>query len=356
MPQLDSASKKFFANNQVFATIYNLLLPQTGRTLEANLLRDYPTEIPVPFLKDAKSGSMKSAGHPRFLDVCKSLTVKQTDNCILALLGLEIQSYIDYAMPVRCMFNTVLVLVSEIEKQIRKHQRHTRNRHEFLSGYRKDDRILPVITAVVYLGSDPWDGPTSLEEMFVEDETLKPLVPSYKLNLLCLNELDHKMIENSCPDIAYITKCIKLYNEKDKLAEELIKIREDTRILPDTFVLASVMSGVSISLENTQGKVAMTETERKKLGDYIAPRLLDHYYKKGNKEGRKEGLEKGLEKGREEGLEKGRMETGTSMLAAFGRRLLAQGFSLKQAIEESLATFPTITRKMARTILTPLFC
>ena len=45
---------------------------------------------------------------------------------------------------------------------------------EFLSGLRKDDRLMPIITAVVYLGEEPWDGPKSLYDMLnIRDESLK---------------------------------------------------------------------------------------------------------------------------------------------------------------------------------------
>ena len=30
---------------------------------------------------------------------------------------------------------------------------------EFLSGLRKGDKLIPIITAVVFLGDEPWDGP-----------------------------------------------------------------------------------------------------------------------------------------------------------------------------------------------------
>ncbi|RHO24211.1 hypothetical protein DW212_09645, partial [Eubacterium sp. AM18-10LB-B] len=42
------------------------------------------------------------------------------------------------------------------------------NRDEFLSGMRKEERIHPVFTLVVYYGEKPWDGPRRLKDMMVD--------------------------------------------------------------------------------------------------------------------------------------------------------------------------------------------
>lgn len=54
-----------------------------------------------------------------------------------------------------------------------------------MSGITKDDLLKPVITLVISLNSDPWDGATSLHEMLdVKDKSILAFVPDYKLNLL----------------------------------------------------------------------------------------------------------------------------------------------------------------------------
>lgn len=61
---------------------------------------------------------------------------------------------------------------------------------EFLSGFRKDDKLIPIITAVVYLGSDPWDGPRSLFEMLdVKDDRMYSFLNDYKINIIALGEI-----------------------------------------------------------------------------------------------------------------------------------------------------------------------
>ena len=62
---------------------------------------------------------------------------------------------------------------------------------EFLSGLRKEDKLIPIITAVVYFGEKPWDGPGSLFEMLdVRDERLYRFLSDYKLNLISPADMD----------------------------------------------------------------------------------------------------------------------------------------------------------------------
>jgi hypothetical protein len=41
---------------------------------------------------------------------------------------------------------------------------------EFLSGFRKEDRLIPIITAVIYVGAEPWTGPRCLFDMMDIDD------------------------------------------------------------------------------------------------------------------------------------------------------------------------------------------
>ena len=60
---------------------------------------------------------------------------------------------------------------------------------EFLSGFTADDYLTPVVTITVYWGSDPWDAPRSLHEMFHSNSALLKYVADYKLNLISPAEI-----------------------------------------------------------------------------------------------------------------------------------------------------------------------
>ena len=54
-------------------------------------------------------------------------------------------------------------------------------------GFKKDSKLHPVITFMIYSGKEPWDGPRSLHDIidFTDiPEELKGLVQNYKVNLI----------------------------------------------------------------------------------------------------------------------------------------------------------------------------
>jgi len=80
--------------------------------------------------------------------------------------------------------------VSEIEKKHRK-DKDSKTSDEFLSGFTKDDKLKPVIPLTIYWGTDEWDAPRNLKEMFGNiDESVLRFVNDYKLNLILPNEIE----------------------------------------------------------------------------------------------------------------------------------------------------------------------
>ena len=73
---------------------------------------------------------------------------------------------------------------------------------EFLSGFKKTDRLHPVISLCVYYGESEWGGPFSLKDMLEIPEKIEPLVSDYRMNLvqvrssgeLCFSDPDVNMV------------------------------------------------------------------------------------------------------------------------------------------------------------------
>ena len=56
---------------------------------------------------------------------------------------------------------------------------------EYLSGFYAGDRLMPVITLVVYFGADEWTAPLSLRGMMdVRDPRLSGFIQDYRINLI----------------------------------------------------------------------------------------------------------------------------------------------------------------------------
>ena len=101
------------------------------------------------------------------------------------ILGLENQQKIHYAMPLRIMQGDVMLYMkeyNEIQKEHKKNPDETSG--EFLSKFKKTDRLHPVITICVYYGEEEWDGPKCLTDMLKISDKMEALVSDYKMNFL----------------------------------------------------------------------------------------------------------------------------------------------------------------------------
>ncbi|MDY4669615.1 MAG: hypothetical protein SO415_06410, partial [Oliverpabstia sp.] len=59
----------------------------------------------------------------------------------------------------------------------------------FLSGMRKEDRLHPIITIVIYYSEYVWDGPMCLKDMIVEmPEEIERIFSDYKMNLVQMRD------------------------------------------------------------------------------------------------------------------------------------------------------------------------
>ena len=70
---------------------------------------------------------------------------------------------------------------------------------EFLSNFKKTDRLHPVISLCVYYGENEWDGPFSLKDMLEILEKIKPLVSDYRMNLIQVRSSESLHFSN--PDV-----------------------------------------------------------------------------------------------------------------------------------------------------------
>lgn len=90
-------------------------------------------------------------------------------------------------MPVKNMVYDSLEYAGQVEKSAKSHRRakeRAPTSGEYLSGFYRNDRLIPVITVVVYFGADTWIAPRSLHEMFdVKKPEILSMVPDYWINL-----------------------------------------------------------------------------------------------------------------------------------------------------------------------------
>ena len=80
------------------------------------------------------------------------------------------------------------------------------------------DKLIPIITLVIYFGADPWDAPRSIYDMLsVQDQTLLSYIPDYKINLIAPFEMSDEEINQFSTNLREVMLYLKYSKDKIKL-------------------------------------------------------------------------------------------------------------------------------------------
>lgn len=108
-------------------------------------------------------------GKTRELQRYRDIVMQWKKGPLLAILGCENQAKIHYTMPVRNMIYDGLSYIEQMRKIWEEHKNEAEvamTSEEFLSKFLKTDKIYPVITLVLYYGTERWDASTDLQKIF----------------------------------------------------------------------------------------------------------------------------------------------------------------------------------------------
>ena len=219
MSTKDTVTKYFMRDKATFADVFNFLIYDGKSIINPEALRELDSAVVVvPYGKDGKPIPKQMAR-----DLLKLMTIMEDGEAIYVALGIENQSQIHYAMPVRIMFYDAAYYVSQVEKTSAKHRTDSdkpETNAEILSGFYRTDKLIPVVTVVYYFGSDSWTAPRSLYDMFpVVNEALRKFIPNYPINLIAPAELTDDEIEMFATDLRRVTQCLKYANDPKKFDE-----------------------------------------------------------------------------------------------------------------------------------------
>ena len=277
----DSMAKEYFADNARFADLCNNIL-YGGREviLPENLKERDTTEVLTALGLDKKTIAMQ-----KMRDIFKNASIKYTGKSYVVLIGVENQSDIHYAIPVKNMFYDVMAYGNQVKETAKKHRKEkdTATSDEFLSGFTKTDKLIPVITITVYLGTKEWDGPRKLSDMFGDvDEELLPSIPDYRINLLAPREItDFTGFRTS---IRQLFEVLKNAYDKEKMQEVLQNDEKFSKVDRETVEAINLFAGTDIDIDEKEEVIDMCKA-----------------WEEQKNEGRELGREEGRELGREEG-------------------------------------------------------
>ena len=234
----------------IFADMFNKFLYHGKQVINPdNLIEMDSTEIVVPY-GEGKAGVPAQ----KYRDVLKLM--KTDGNIAYCILGCEDQGAIHYAMPVKNMLYDSMQFARQVTKAAKSHRQekeHKPTSDEFLSGFYKTDRLIPVVTLVIYWGPDRWDGPLTLKEMYTEaDDAVMQYVPDYKINLIAPEQMSDNEIKEFKTSLKEVMLYIKYSKDKNKLLEIA---QEDPDFLSMDRQAAEVINTVTNSkLKYPEGK------------------------------------------------------------------------------------------------------
>ena len=198
------------------------------------------------------------------------------------LIGAEAQTDIHYAMPVKTMIYDALNYGEQVNEAKKRHRKNKdyRSSDEFLSGFTLDDKLTPVITITLYLGTTQWDGPRSLAEMMPQmDERILPFINDYRINLL--NPLEITDFSKFETGLRPLFELLKNASDEEKLNDLITNDETFTRVDVETVAAINLFVGTDIKYDEKEEVVNMCKAwdDHKKLGI-------------------QEGIQQGLQQGR----------------------------------------------------------
>ncbi len=228
------------------------------------------------------------------LERTNDLVMKQDrDGKLFAVWIVANQEHIDYSMPARVMLQEAL----EYDRQLKKIKRETpgqalRDDAEFLCGIRREERLRPVVTLIVYWGSEAWQGAESMHDLidFGEDvelaDRLRALVPVYPLHILRLSE--QKDYECFRTELGMLFSLYARRNDRSGFKEYLDTHKACRNMDDETCQTLGMMTG-SAGLLNLARRSKDKEKE-----EINVCRAIDELIEEGVREGKKAGISEGI--------------------------------------------------------------
>ena len=276
----DFASRSFFSDNERYADIVNGIGCAGIPFVKGKDLQELDSK--VNFGRFRKHGPKR-----RRKTLYRDLVRKTPFGINFAIIGIENQEEIDYALPLRVLCYDA----GEYEKQadqIRREVRREKKRlsaGEYLYGFKKNSSLFPVVTFFLYYGEKEWDGAKDLHGLLdFKDipEVLKEKISNYQIHVIEVRKFADTSIFKT--DVKQVFDFIRYSGNKQKLKELMMSDESYAFLEEDAcdMVLAYV------------GEEEMFKIKEK--------------HKKGGKVNMCQGLREWMEEERNEGRLEGKLE------------------------------------------------
>lgn len=303
MGKKDLWQSDYFDNNDRFADLFNgvlfhgkeIIKSSELENADSTLVHHFPNQNPSKIICDK---------------------IRKWKGQYLSVFILENQSYIDYGMVLRAIKEEAIAY--EVQRkhsfQEAKRRKYSFTNNEFLSGMKKNQKFIPVITLILYLGTEEkWDGARTLYELLDIDDALKPFVTNYRLNIFDyhdLNDFSFFKTENKL-----LFELLSNFNNKHEIGRILLQDSRSRYLDKETASAISGIIGEKIDLNSIREFSGHKEVYN-----------MCKAWEEIKNDARNEGLEEGIS----QGISQGHLEEQRKNLDSLMRTL---NFTLEQALD-----------------------
>ena len=304
----DTVTKKYVSDPKVFADAFNYLIYNGEQVIRPEQLTDLDaTQFAIPY-REEEEGKPEST--QKYRDVLKTLAVKTDDQRAYLVLGIENQSNVHYAMPVRNMLYDAM----QYEKQVRQLAAAHRKKHdaatsdEYLSGMNREDKITPVITLVINFGSKKWDGPIRLHEMFSEQpEHILRLIPDYQVLLIDPMSMADTDLGRLNSSLREVLSYIKYQHDQEQMQRLLQEDQRFSELERNAALVIQATTRTELNIKPNAEVVDMCEAIQQ---------MMNNSMQKGVQLGKQQGIQQGIQQGFQQGEHSMQLRIARQMLAA----------------------------------------
>ena len=270
MGQADLYQSDFYEDKGRFADVFNGVIFEGKEIMK-------PEELEMD---DSVMVSIRSEDSRKKV-ICDK--IRKWKGKYVSVMVLENQTYVDYRMVLRIMEAEVI----GYDKQRKETNRENHEAEikligdEYISGMKKGQKLIPIITLVLYLGKKAWDGAKSLHEILEIDDELKPYVNDFKLNLFDYHEW--KDFDRFKTANRLLFEALSCNGDKRKMQHILQKNFEYGRLDIES---AKAIKGL-LKLKTDLNTIKIKDEEGKVV--YNMCKAFDDHKEEGRREGRREG-------------------------------------------------------------------
>ena len=278
MTKKDHLTKTYIGDNVIFADVVNYAVYDGVQVIKPEVLEDGNTVATSYIYK----GDDFRLTFERARDVRKIARKNSGDNTCYMVFGAENHSQLHYAMPVKAMTYDVLEYIRQIENRKKTFRaiseakkageepiEESPDNEEFLSSWKADDELVPVITIVINFGEKKWDAPVTLHEMFdrtkrkfQRNRVIREMIPDYKFILIDPHQMSEDDFERMDTNLKTVLKAIAYARDKNKI-ELLEKI--DTPLDRIEWEIINKYTGMSVDVPEEKEVKKMSEGLKKYL-------------------------------------------------------------------------------------------